>query len=91
MCVVDWGWRDELGYLFDATLTEPWLIGRTRGSLQVLAKKLEIDDNVRALQGSFILSRDLFESHHLDLRYQLPRLKPTGPTCARCPRNYPFS
>lgn len=63
------GWRDELGYLFDATLTEPWLIGRTRGSLQVLAKKLEIDDNVRALQGSFILSRDLFESHHFDLRY----------------------
>ena len=63
------GWRDELGYLFDATLTEPWLIGRTRGSLQVLAKKLEVDDNVRALQGSFILSRDLSESHHLDLRY----------------------
>lgn len=63
------GWRDELGYLFDATLTEPWLIGRTRGSLQVLAKKLEVDDNVRALQGSFILSRDLSELHHLDLRY----------------------
>ncbi|MDE0467404.1 MAG: BamA/TamA family outer membrane protein [Candidatus Poribacteria bacterium] len=63
------GWRDELGYLFDATLTEPWLIGRTRGSLQVLAKKLEVDDNVRALQGSFIFSRDLFKSHHLDLRY----------------------
>ena len=34
------GWRDELGYLFDATLTEPWLIGRTRGSLQVLAKEV---------------------------------------------------
>ncbi len=63
------GWRDELGYLFDATLTEPWLIGRTRGSLQILAKKLEVDDNVRALQGSFILSRDVSESHHLDLRY----------------------
>ena len=63
------GWRDELGYLFDATLTEPWLIGRTRGSLQVLAKKLEVDDNVRALQGSFILSRDLSELHHVDLRY----------------------
>ncbi len=63
------GWRDELGYLFDATLTEPWLIGRTRGSLQVLAKKLEVDDNVRALQGSFILSRDVSELHHLDLRY----------------------
>ena len=63
------GWRDELGYLFDATLTEPWLIGRTRGSLQVLAKKLEVDDNVRALQGSFILSRNVSESHHLDLRY----------------------
>ena len=63
------GWRDELGYLFDATLTEPWLIGRTRGSLHVLAKKLEVDDNVRALQGSFILSRDVSKSHHLDLRY----------------------
>ena len=63
------GWRDELGYLFDATLTEPWLIGRTRGSLQLLAKKLEVDDNVRALQGSFILSRDLSELHHVDLRY----------------------
>ena len=63
------GWRDELGYLFDATLTEPWLIGRTRGSLQLLAKKLEVDDNVRALQGSFILSRDLSELNRVDLRY----------------------
>ena len=69
------GWRDELGYLFDATLTEPWLIGRTRGSLQVLAKKLEVDDNVRALQGSFILSRDLSELHHLNLRYSYRNLK----------------
>ena len=63
------GWRDELGYLIDARLTEPWLIGRTRGTLQVSAKKLEVDDNVRALQGSFILSRKLGESYHLDLRY----------------------
>ena len=63
------GWRDELGYFVDARLTEPWLIGRTRGTLQASAKKLEIDDNVRALQGSFILSRKLAESHHLDLRY----------------------
>ncbi len=63
------GWRDELGYLVDARLTEPWLIGRTRGTLQVSAKKLERDDNVRALQGSFILSRKLGGSHHLDLRY----------------------
>ena len=63
------GWRDELGYLVDARLTEPWLIGRTRGTLQVSAKKLEVDDNVRALQGSFILSRKLGELHHLDLRY----------------------
>ena len=30
---------------------------------------MEVDDNVRALQGSFILSRKLGESHHLDLRY----------------------
>ncbi|MYA68814.1 BamA/TamA family outer membrane protein [Candidatus Poribacteria bacterium] len=63
------GWRDELGYLVDARLTEPWLIGRTRGTLRLSAKKLEIDDNVRALQGSFILSRKLGGSHHLDLRY----------------------
>jgi len=63
------GWRDELGYLVDARLTEPWLIGRTRGTLRLSAKKLEIDDNVRALQGSFILSRKLGESHRLDLRY----------------------
>lgn len=75
------GWRDELGYLFDATLTEPWLIGRTRGSLQVLAKKLAVDDNVRALQGSFILSRDLSELHHLDLRYSYRDLnQPVPPT-----------
>ena len=74
------GWRDELGYLFDATLTEPWLIGRTRGSLQVLAKKLEVDDNVRALQGSSILSRDLSELHHLDLRYNYRDLnQPASP------------
>ena len=73
------GWRDELGYLFDATLTEPWLIGRTRGSLQVLAKKLEVDDNVRALQGSFIFSRDLSELHHLDLRYSYRDLNQPAP------------
>ena len=74
------GWRDELGYLFDATLTEPWLIGRTRGSFQVLAKKLEVDDNVRALQGSFILSRDLSELHHLDLRYSYRDLNQPVPS-----------
>ena len=79
------GWRDELGYLFDATLTEPWLIGRTRGSLQVLAKKLEVDDNVRALQGSFILSRDLSESHHLDLRYSYRDLNQPVPPMPETP------
>ena len=89
------GWRDELGYLFDATLTEPWLIGRTRGSLQVLAKKLEVDDNVRALQGSFILSRDLSESHRLDLRYSyrdlnqpVPPMPETSVVGAGLPRPY---
>ncbi len=79
------GWRDELGYLFDATLTEPWLIGRTRGSLQVLAKKLEVDDNVRALQGSFILSRDLSELHHLDLRYSYRDLNQPVPPMPETP------
>ena len=92
------GWRDELGYLFDATLTEPWLIGRTRGSLQVLAKKLEVDDNVRALQGSFILSRDLFKLHHLDLRYSYRDLDQPVPPMTETPevihfleRQNPFS
>ncbi|MYB02540.1 BamA/TamA family outer membrane protein, partial [Candidatus Poribacteria bacterium] len=74
------GWRDELGYLVDARLTEPWLIGRTRGTLRLSAKKLEIDDNVRALQGSFILSRKLGESHRLDLRYSYRDLnQPVSP------------
>ena len=97
------GWRDELGYLVDARLTEPWLIGRTRGTLQLSAKKLEVDDNVRALQGSFILSRKLAESHHLDLRYSYrdlnqpvpPMRQETPPVGAGLPRPYeewnPFS
>ena len=63
------GWRDELGYLFDARFTEPWLIWRIQGSLQGTAKKLEIDDNVQALEGSFILNREFGQSHYLDLRY----------------------
>ena len=80
------GWRDELGYLVDARLTEPWLIGRTRGTLQVSAKKLEIDDNVRALQGSFILSRKLGKSHHLDLRYSYRDLnQPVPPIMPETP------
>lgn len=74
------GWRDELGYLVDARLTEPWLIGRTRGTLRLSAKKLEIDDNVRALQGSFILSRKLGESHRLDLRYSYRDLNQPVPS-----------
>ena len=73
------GWRDDLGYLLDARLTEPWLIGRTRGTLQASAKKLEIDDNVRALQASFILSRKLGKSHHLDFRYSYRDLKQPVP------------
>ncbi len=62
-------WRDELGYLLEAKLTQPWLIWRIRGSLQASAKKLEVDDNVRALEGSFILNRRLREANHLDFRY----------------------
>ena len=68
------GGRDELGYLANATLTKPWLIGRTQGSLQLSGRKLEIDDYVRALQGSFILSRRLSESNHIDLRYSYRNL-----------------
>lgn len=80
------GWRNELGYLVDARLTEPWLIGRTRGTLQVSAKKLEVDDNVRALQGSFILSRKLGELHHLDGRYSYRDLKqPVPPMIQNAP------
>lgn len=93
------GWRDELGYLVDARLTEPWLIGRTRGTLQLSAKKLEVDDNVRALQGNFILSRKLGESHHLDLRYSyrdlnqpVPPMEQGAPPEIRLPEEQsPFS
>ena len=74
------GWRDKLGYFVDATLTKPWLIGRTRGSLQVSARKLEIDDYVRALQGSFILSRRLSESNRINLRYSYRNLNQPVPT-----------
>ena len=89
------GWRDELGYFVDARLTEPWFIGRTRGTLQLSAKKLEIDDNVRALQGSFILSRKLGESHHLDVRYSYRDLNqpvlPTSPEIGLPEEQNPFS
>ena len=77
------GWRDELGYLVNATLTKPWLIGRTRGSLQLSGRKLEIDDYVRALQGSFILSRRLSESNHVDLRYSYRDLSQPIPLSVR--------
>ncbi len=58
-----------LGYLYDITLTEPWLFHRTRGSLQVAQRNLEEDDNVRARQASFTLSRALKRKHLLDLQY----------------------
>ena len=77
------GWRDELGYRFDARLTQPWLLWRIRGSLQGTAKKLEVDDNVRALEGNFILSRKfgkLGQSHHLDLRYSYRDLNQPVPS-----------
>ena len=74
-------WRDELGYLFEARITQPWLIWRIRGSLQASAKKLEVDDNVRALEGSFILNRRFGESNHLDFRYSYRDLnQPVLPT-----------
>ncbi len=75
------GWRDELGYLLEAKLTQPWLIWRIRSSLQASAKKLEVDDNVRALEGSFILNRRLGEANHLDFRYSYRDLnQPVLPT-----------
>ncbi len=67
-----------LGYLYDTTLTDPWLIGRTSGSLQFWGRKLEEDDGVRALQGSFSLSRKLFRSHRLNLQYSYRDLKDTS-------------
>ena len=74
-------WRDELGYLLEARITQPWLIWRIRGSLQASAKKLEVDDNVRALEGSLILNRRLDESNHLDFRYSYRDLnQPVLPT-----------
>ncbi len=72
------GRQGTLGYLYDTTLTEPWLIGRTSGSLQFLARKLEEDDDVRALQGSFSLSRKLSNTHRLNLEYSYRDLKDTS-------------
>lgn len=65
-------------YLYDTTLTEPWLIGRTSGSLHFLGRQLEEDDGVRALQGSFNLSRKLPHAHRLNLEYNYRFLKDTS-------------
>ena len=72
------GRQGTLGYLYDTTLTEPWLIGRTSGSLQFLVRKLEEDEDVRALQGSFTLSRKLPKAHQLNLEYSYRDLKDTS-------------
>ncbi len=70
-----WGFR---AYLYDTTLTEPWLIGRTSGSIQILGRQLEEDDGVRALQSSFSLSRKLPAAHRLNLDYSFRFLKDTS-------------
>ncbi len=70
-----WG---TLGYLYDTTLTEPWLIGRTSGSVQFLGRKLEEDDDVRALQGSFGINRKLMEYQRLNLQYSFRYLRDTS-------------
>ena len=57
-----------LGYLLESRLTKPWLFGRNRGTLQVSERNLEEDDNVRALQSSVTLSREL--SNELLLQFQ---------------------
>ena len=66
------------GYLYDTTLTEPWLLGRTSGSLNFLGRKLEEDDDVRALQGGISLSRKLSRIHRLNLEYSFRDLKDTS-------------
>ncbi len=63
------------GYLYDVTLMEPWLLRRIRGSLQFSGRNLEEDDNVRALQASFILSREFANTHQLDLQYNYRHLR----------------
>ncbi len=70
-----WGFS---AYLYDTTVTEPWLIGRTSGSFQILGRKLEEDDGVRALQSSFSLSRRLPAAQRLNLDYSYRFLKDTS-------------
>ena len=70
-----WG---TLGYLYDTTITEPWLIRRTSGSVQFLGRKLEEDDDVRALQGSFSINRKLPGYQRLNLQYSFRYLKDTS-------------
>ena len=70
-----WGFQ---AYLYDTTLTEPWFIGRTSGSLHFSGRKLEEDDGVRALQSSFSLSRRLPAAQRLNLDYSYRFLKDTS-------------
>ena len=70
-----WGFR---AYLYDTTITEPWLIGRTSGSIHFLGRKLEEDDGVRALQSSFSISKKLPAAHRLNLEYSFRFLNDTS-------------
>ena len=68
-----------LGYLLESRLTKPWLFGRNRGTLQVSERNLEEDDNVRALQSSVTLSRELSNALLLQFQYNYRFLRQTTP------------
>ena len=68
-----------LGYLLESRLTKPWLFGRNRGTLQVSERNLEEDDNVRALQSSVTLSRELSNELLLQFQYNYRFLRQATP------------
>ena len=68
-----------LGYLLESRLTKPWLFGRNRGTLQVSERNLEEDDNVRALQSSVTLSRELSNQLLLQFQYNYRFLRQAAP------------
>ena len=68
-----------LGYLLESSLTKPWLFGRNLGTLQVSERNLEEDDNVRALQSSVTLSRELSNELLLQFQYNYRFLRQAAP------------
>jgi len=65
------------GNLYEATLIEPWFIGRTIGSARLFEDNLEEQDNIRAQGGTASLAKRLGLSSNLAIQYKYQALRPT--------------